>query len=77
MMSDLCHVNTVHNDIFIFDNVISISLKVPSIAIVLSTSRKHLRTKVTPDFHLTYSKTGGNLGSESNDKKYSQNLKTR
>ena len=29
------------------------------------TSRKHLRTKVTPDFHLKYSKTGGNLGSES------------
>ena len=28
-------------------------------------SRKHLRTKVTPDFHLTYSKNGGNLGSES------------
>ena len=29
-------------------------------------SRKHLRTKVTPDFHLTYSKNEGNLGSESN-----------
>ena len=28
-------------------------------------SRKHLRTKVTPDFHLIYSKNGGNLGSES------------
>ena len=28
-------------------------------------SRKHLRTKVTPDFHLTYSQNGGNLGSES------------
>ena len=28
-------------------------------------SWKHLRTKVTPDFHLTYSKNGGNLGSES------------
>ena len=27
-------------------------------------SRKRLRTKVTPDFHLTYSKNGGNLGSE-------------
>ena len=25
-------------------------------------SRKHLRTKVTPDFHLTYSKNGGNSG---------------
>ena len=24
------------------------------------TSRKHLRTKVTPDLHLTYSKNGGN-----------------
>ena len=33
-----------------------------------SLSRKHLHTKVTPDFHLTYSKNGGNLGSESNDK---------
>ena len=29
------------------------------------TSRKHLRTKVTPDFHLTYSENGGNLGLES------------
>ena len=28
-------------------------------------SRKHLHTKVTPDFHLTYSKNGGNLGLES------------
>ena len=28
-------------------------------------SRKHLRTKVSPDFHLTYSKHGGTLGSES------------
>ena len=28
-------------------------------------SREHLRTKVTPDFHLTYSKNGGNLGSKS------------
>ena len=26
------------------------------------TSRKHLRAKVTPDFHLTYSKNWGNLG---------------
>ena len=24
-------------------------------------SRKHLRTKITPDFHLIYSKNGGNL----------------
>ena len=31
----------------------------------IKTSRKHLRTKVTPDFHLTYNKNGGNLGSES------------
>ena len=30
-----------------------------------SSSRKYLRTKVTPDFHLTYSKNGENLGSES------------
>ena len=27
-----------------------------------SASRKHLRTKVTPHFDLTYSKNGGNLG---------------
>ena len=33
------------------------------------TSRKYLRTKVTPDFHLTYSKNGGNLGLVLNDKK--------
>ena len=26
------------------------------------TSRKHLRTKVTPDIHLTYSKNGGKSG---------------
>ena len=25
-------------------------------------SRKHLRTKIPPDLHLKYSKTGGNLG---------------
>ena len=28
-------------------------------------SRNHLHTKVTPDFHLIYSKNGRNLGSES------------
>ena len=32
-------------------------------------SLKHLRTKVTPDLHLTYSKNGGNLGLVLNDKK--------
>ena len=26
------------------------------------TSQEHLRTKVTPDLHLIYSKNGGNLG---------------
>ena len=31
--------------------------------------RKHLRTKVTPDLHLTFSKNGGNLGLVLNDKK--------
>ena len=31
-------------------------------------SRERLRTKVTPDFHLTYSKNGGNLGLNQNDK---------
>ena len=29
---------------------------------ILSSSRKLLRIKVTPDLHLTYSKNGGNLG---------------
>ena len=33
--------------------------------VIISSSRKHLHTKVTTDFHLTYSKNGGNLGSES------------
>ena len=28
-------------------------------------SREHLRTKVTPGLHLTYSKNGENLGSDS------------
>ena len=31
-------------------------------------SRKHLRTKVTPDFHLTYSKMGEIWGRNQNDK---------
>ena len=35
------------------------------VIILNCSSRTHLRTKVTPDFHLTYSKNGGNLGSES------------
>ena len=30
-------------------------------------SRTYLRTKVTPDLHLTYSKNGGNLGLVLND----------
>ena len=34
------------------------------------TSWKHIRTKVTPDLHLTYSKNGGNLGLVLNDKKW-------
>ena len=34
-------------------------------AAVCTPSREHLRSKVTPDFHLTYSKNGGNMGSES------------
>ena len=29
---------------------------------LITPSREHLRTKVTPDLHLTYSKNGGNLG---------------
>ena len=32
---------------------------------ISDSSRKHHRTKVTPDFHIEYSKNGGNLGSES------------
>ena len=35
------------------------------ISLASKPSRKHLRTKVTPDFLLTYSTNGGNLGSES------------
>ena len=31
-------------------------------------SRKHLRTKVSPDLHLIYSKNGGNLGLVLNDR---------
>ena len=31
-------------------------------------SRKHLRTKMTPDFHLTYGKNGGKWGKNQNDK---------
>ena len=34
--------------------------------IYVSSSWKHLCTKNTPDFHLKYSKNGGNLGSEIN-----------
>ena len=40
------------------------------VAHISSTSRKHLRTKVTPDMHLTYSKNGGNLGLVLSDKKW-------
>ena len=46
-----------------------IRVKIPNLLlsalVLLVTSRKHLHTKVTPDFHLTYSKNGGNLGSKS------------
>ena len=35
-----------------------------------SASRKRLCTKVTPDWHLTYSKNGGNQGLVLNDKKW-------
>ena len=38
-------------------------LKMNRIVVPFSlSSRKHLRTNVTPDLHLTYSKNGGNLG---------------
>ena len=45
-----------------------------------SASRKYFRTKVTPDFYLTYSKNAGNLGSESKSilsdaKRYFSSLK--
>ena len=36
--------------------------------LIRCSSRKQLRTKVTPDFHTTYSKNGGNLESNQNDK---------
>ena len=35
-----------------------------------NSSRKHLRTNVTPDFYLTYSKNWGNLGLVLKDKKW-------
>ena len=72
-----CSVNYSTNDIwcicpklFTPSSIISgVSNSFPSNEInyirVLNASRKHLLTKVTPDFHLTYSKNGGNLGSES------------
>ena len=50
---------TVHHD---FGEVLSVSLQ-------YLTSRKHLRTKVTSDFHLTYSKNGEIWGWNQNDKK--------
>ena len=46
-----------------FDSLIALA------PVACRSSRKHLNTKVTPDLHLTYSKNGANLGSESNDKK--------
>ena len=36
--------------------------KITVIILIFEPSRKHHRIKVTPDFHLTYSKNGGNLG---------------
>ena len=48
-----------HNICFYGELITKLSLNT-----LLVSSRKHLRTKVTPDFHLTYSKNGGNLGSE-------------
>ena len=38
--------------------------------------RKHLRTNVTPDLHLTYSKNGGILGLVLNDKKWNFSIKS-
>ena len=43
---------------------------------VVHTSRKHLRTKVTPDLHLTYSKTGEILGYCLNDKNGTFSIKS-
>ena len=40
------------------------------------TSRKHLRIKFTPDFQLTYSKNGGNLGLVLNDKSGNFSIKS-
>ena len=49
------------------------SISVTSVFKVVKTvsSRKHLRTKVTPDFHLTYSKNGEIWGRSQNDNKNS------
>ena len=50
---------------FLLSFFLSFFAKQMSIHVISFSSRKHLRTKVNPDFHLTYSKNWGNLGSES------------
>ena len=40
----------VHNDIFIFDNVMSISLRVPSITIVLSMGNKNCKNRLSEGY---------------------------
>ena len=42
----------------------------------VDSSRKHLRTKGTPDLHLKYSKNGGYLGLVLNDKKGNFSIKS-
>ena len=44
---------------------ISVLIKLLQYIRYLFSSRKHLRTKVTQDFHVTNSKNWGNLGSKS------------
>ena len=53
-----------------FDVGFFVSVIMNQICDLAATSRKHLRRKVTPDLHLTYSKNGGNLGLVLNDKKW-------
>ena len=46
----------------IWSTVVQLSVVFFCASLILSSSRKLLRIKVTPDLHLTYSKNGGNLG---------------
>ena len=65
ILSDICSANKVKEMSRIMRKPVFGRYIFPIIDGGYSSSRKHLRTNVTPDLHLTYSKNGGNLGSES------------